>query len=58
LETPAKTFAHHIRNGETAVFVRAVTDEQVEFASDILKLYLPITIEVRPLPEGSSKPGP
>ena len=53
-----ETFAHHIRNGETAVFVRAVTDEQVEFASDILKLYLPITIEVRPLPEGSEEPGP
>src|SRR5215472_13475063 len=53
-----ETFASHIRNGETAVFVRAVTDEQVEFAGDVLKLYLPITIEVLPPPEGSTKPGP
>jgi|SRR6516162_4680834 hypothetical protein len=53
-----ETFASHIRDGETAVFVRVVTDEQVEFASDILKLYRPITIEVLSLPEGSEKPGP
>jgi hypothetical protein len=38
--------------------LRAVTGEQVEFASDFLKLYLPITIEVLSLPEGSEKPGP
>jgi hypothetical protein len=53
-----ETFASHIRNGETAVFVRALTDEQVEFASDVLRLFLPITIEVRPLPEAPGKPGP
>jgi len=35
-----------------------VTDEQVEFASDVFKLYLPITIEVRLLPEGSEEPDP
>jgi hypothetical protein len=46
-----ETFARFIRNGETAVFVRAFNDEQVEFATDVLKLYLPITIEVVPLPE-------
>jgi hypothetical protein len=51
-------FASHIRNGETAVFVRAVTDEEVEFATDVLNLFLPITIEVLPLPEGPGKPGP
>jgi hypothetical protein len=44
-----QSFAQYIRNGETAVFVRAQTDEQVEFASDVLKLYLPITIEIAPL---------
>src|SRR5215475_4903326 len=46
-----ESFARFIRNGETAVFVRALRDEQVEFANDILKLYLPITIEVVPVPE-------
>src|SRR6186997_556700 len=46
-----ETFARFIRNGETAVFVRALSDEQVEFATDVLKLYLPITIEVVPLTE-------
>lgn len=47
-----ETFARYIRNGETAVFVRSLTNEQVEFATDILKLYLPIAIEIAPLPEG------
>lgn len=51
------SFAQYIRNGETAVFVRALTDEQVEFAADVLKLYVPITIEVVPLSEGSATPG-
>ena len=53
-----ESFARFIRNGETAVFVRALDDEQVEFAADVLKLYLPIMIEVVPLAEaaGSSYP--
>jgi hypothetical protein len=50
------SFAQYIRNGETAVFVRAQTDEEVEFAMGILKLYLPITIEVMPLQEGPETP--
>ena len=58
VENARQTFASHIRNGETAVFVRAVTDEQVEFATEVLKLYVPITIEVVPLSEGAAKPGP
>jgi hypothetical protein len=49
-----ETFARFIRNGETAVFVRTYSDEQVEFATDVLRLYLPITIEVAPLPERPS----
>jgi hypothetical protein len=53
-----ETFARFIRDGETAVFVRAVTDEQVEFARGVLRLYVPITIEVLPLPEGPRQPGP
>jgi hypothetical protein len=46
-----ESFARFIRNGETAVFVRALDDEQVEFATDVLKLYLPIAIEVALLAE-------
>jgi hypothetical protein len=49
-----ETLARFIRNGETAVFVRTYSDEQVEFATDVLRLYLPITIEVAPLPERPS----
>lgn len=51
-------FARFIRNGETAVFVRAIDDEQVEFATDVLKLYLPLTIEVVPLSEPPGAPPP
>jgi hypothetical protein len=53
-----QSFAQFIRNGETAVFVRALADEQVEFAEDILKQYVPITIEVVLLSEGPQTPGP
>ena len=49
-------FARFIRNGETAVFVRALTDQQVEFAADVLKLYVPITIEVLPFSERPETP--
>lgn len=51
-------FARFIRNGETAVFVRALDDEEVEFATDVLKLYLPITIEVVALSEPPEAPPP
>jgi hypothetical protein len=53
-----ESFARFIRNGETAVFVRALSDEQVGFATDVLKLYLPMTIEVVPLPERPEAPIP
>jgi hypothetical protein len=46
-----ETFARFIHNGETAVFVRALSDAEVEFASDVLKLFLPMAIEVAPLAE-------
>src|SRR5690349_19212867 len=36
------SFAQFIRNGETAVFVQTQTDEQVEFADDVLKQYAPL----------------
>ena len=53
-----ESFARFIRDGETAVFVRALDDGQVEFASDVLKLYLPIAIEVAPLSEPPGAPPP
>src|ERR1700758_5701708 len=54
VENARETFTSHIRNGETAVFVRAVTDERVEFATDVLQLYVPIAIEVMSLPESTA----
>src|ERR1700756_3749997 len=44
-------FAQYLHNGETAVFVRALSDAEAEFATGVLRLYLPITIEVVSLPE-------
>jgi hypothetical protein len=51
-------FAEFIRNGETAVFVHALTDEQVEFAVDVLQQYTPIKIEVVPLAAGPEPSSP
>jgi hypothetical protein len=34
-----ETFAKVIRNGETVVSARAVTDEEVEFAAETLRQY-------------------
>lgn len=51
-----QSFARYIRNGETAVFVRVSSEEQIEFATDVLKQYLPITIEVVPLAEQPEPP--
>ena len=44
-----ETSARFIRNGETAVLVRAVTDEQVEFATNILRQYASIGLDTIPL---------
>jgi hypothetical protein len=41
-----KTFAQFIKNGETALFVSAATDIDVEFVTDILTLYEPLAVEV------------
>ncbi|HZK89349.1 MAG TPA: hypothetical protein VFC56_04300 [Stellaceae bacterium] len=41
-----KSFAHYIRNGETAVLVRAETDADIQFATDVMALYSPIALEV------------
>jgi len=40
------TFAKFIRNGETAVLVRADSEADAAFASDVLRLFTPIAIEV------------
>ena len=40
------SFAPYIRNGETLVFVQALTDEQVELAVDTLKQYAPLQVGV------------
>jgi hypothetical protein len=45
-----ETFAPYIKNGETALCVRAVSDSEALFAADIMKLYAPI--EVRVLRDG------
>ena len=50
--------APFIRNGETAVFVEAQTEEEVEFAATTLKHYAPITIEVVPFVERPAKTTP
>src|ERR1700722_7357930 len=41
-----KTFASFIKNGETAVIVSAATPVDVEFITDILTLYEPLSVEV------------
>jgi hypothetical protein len=41
-----ESFASYIRNGETLVCVRALTDEQVELAVDTLKLYTPLQVGI------------
>lgn len=51
-------FAQFIRNGETAVFVEAQTDEEVAFAATILKHYAPIRIEIVPLADSPAKTNP
>src|SRR5215469_11260628 len=53
LENFRETFAPYIRNGETLVCVQAATDEQVEMAIDVLKLYTPIEVRVFPAAESA-----
>jgi len=51
------TFAQFIRNGETAVFIRAEDDGEAQFAADILKLYEPLAIETVLLREAPGSSG-
>jgi hypothetical protein len=43
-----ETFAPYIRNGETAVFVRAATEIDVDAVIDTMRLFAPIQISVTP----------
>ena len=40
------TFAQYIKNGETAVIVSAVTADDIEFATDVMRLFDPLAIEI------------
>lgn len=48
-----ETYAPFIRNGETALFVNAPSEAEVDFAADIIKLYAPIKIRVVAAGEGA-----
>jgi len=39
------TFAPHIHNGETAVFVQAEDDDEARSATEILSLYAPLAVQ-------------
>lgn len=39
------SFARYIHNGETAVFVEAADDSEVQSAADILTIYAPLVVE-------------
>ena len=41
-----ETFAPHIRNGETAVFVRADSEDDVALAAGTIRQYAPMRIQV------------
>ena len=42
-----QTYAPFIHNGETVLAVRANSDSEALFASDIIKLYAPLDVRVR-----------
>jgi hypothetical protein len=46
-------FAEFIRNGETAVFVRAQTEAEIDLAVDTLRQYAPLRIRVAAAGEGA-----
>jgi hypothetical protein len=48
-----ETFAEFIRNGEAVVAVHAATDLEAEFATQTLRQYSPIAIELVPLAAGA-----
>ena len=48
------TYAEYIRNGETAVFVRADTEDAIELAVDTIRQYSPMKIRVVAPHEGAA----
>lgn len=48
-----KTFAPFVRNGETAVFVRAHNEAEIDFAVDTMRHYFPLRIRVAATGEGA-----
>jgi hypothetical protein len=52
-----KTYVHYIRNGETAIFVRAHTEEDVELAVATIRQYAPMRIRVVEPSEGTTVVG-
>ena len=48
-----ETFAEFTRNEETVVAVHATTDQEAEFATQTLRQYSPIAIELVPLAAGA-----
>jgi hypothetical protein len=48
-----ESYAPFIRNGETALFVRALSEADIDFAADIIKLYAPLRIRVVAAGEGA-----
>ena len=48
-----ETYAPLISNGETALFVKAASEPEVDFAAAIIKLYAPIRIRVVAAGEGA-----
>ncbi|MGE3282137.1 MAG: hypothetical protein AB7O13_14130 [Alphaproteobacteria bacterium] len=47
------TFAPFIRNGETAVFVRAHSEADVELAAGTIRQYAPVRVQVAWVDEGA-----
>ncbi len=47
------SYATFIRNGETALFVKAPSEANVDFAADVIKLYAPMRIRVVAAGEGA-----
>lgn len=48
-----ETYAPFISNGETALFVKAPTEAEVDFAAGVIKLYAPMRIRVVAAGEGA-----
>ena len=47
-----ETYAEHLHNGETAIFVIARTADDIDFAASVIKLYAPIRITLVAADEG------